>query len=331
MTPKKIAIYGSGAFGTALALSCLRAGQEVTLITRRQEGAVQLAQQRCNSQYLPGIPLPESLKITADLDVLKSSEMVLLATPAQSLFEVLAELKPFFNPQSPLVLCAKGIDRQHQMLLSDVAKQQVTNPIALLSGPSFAIEIAQDQPTAVMLAADSQELAIELSHALRQVNFRCYATDDVIGIQIAGAVKNVIAIASGIVYGRAFGFNTRAALLSRGLAEMCRLGLAMGAKQETFLGLAGTGDLILTGTSENSRNFRFGRIWGETLSRQHTFDQMAGKVVEGFATAQVLKEMAARYQVRMPICQNVYDLLYTDQPLPAIIESLLSQQSDLEI
>lgn len=331
MKPKKIAIYGSGSFGTALALSCLRAGQEVTLVTRQSEVALQLTEQRCNHRYLPEIILPDALNITANLDILKSSELILLATPAQSLFAVLGDLKPYLDPKCPLILCAKGIDRQHQMLLSDLAKQQVSNPIALLSGPSFAIEIAQDQPTAVMLAADSLELAIDLSKSLRHANFRCYATDDVIGVQVAGAVKNVIAIASGIVYGRLFGVNTRAALLSRGLAEMCRLGLAMGAKPETFLGLAGTGDLILTGTSELSRNFRFGKIWGETLSREKTFEQMAGKTVEGFATAEVLKDIAARYHIRMPICQNVYDLLYTDKPLQDIIESLLSRQSDLEI
>lgn len=328
---KKIAVYGSGAFGTALALSCVRAGQDVTLITRHPDIALQLSKDHSNSHYLPGILLPESLKITADLSTLGTSQLVLLATPAQFLFDVLKKLKPYFNPQCPLILCAKGIDRHHQMLLSDVAKQYVTNPIALLSGPSFAMEIAQNQPTAVMLGADSQELAITLSHSLRHENFRCYATDDMVGLQIAGAVKNVIAIASGIVCGQSFGMNTRAALLSRGLAEMCRLGLAMGAKQETFLGLAGMGDLVLTATSENSRNFRFGKIWGETLSREQTLAKMAGKVVEGFVTAEVLKNIAARYQVRMPICQNVYDLLYTDKPLSLIIESLLSRQSDLEI
>ena len=331
MKPKNISIYGSGAFGTALALSCLRAGQNVTLITRQPEIALQLAKQRYNHRYLPEILLPDSLNITADLTTLKSSDLILLATPAQSMFTVLGNLNPYITPKCPLVLCAKGIDRQYKMLLSDVAKQQTSNPIALLSGPSFAIEIAQNHPTAVMLAADSLDLAIDLSKSLRHANFRCYATDDVVGIQVAGAVKNVIAIASGIVYGRLFGVNTRAALLSRGLAEMCRLGLAMGAKQETFLGLAGTGDLILTGTSDISRNFRFGKIWGETLSREKTIEKMAGKIVEGFATAEVLKDIAAHYQIRMPICQNVYDLLYTDKPLQDVIESLLSRQSDLEI
>jgi glycerol-3-phosphate dehydrogenase (NAD(P)+) len=331
MKSKNISIYGSGAFGTALALSCLRAGQNVTLITHQPEIALQLTEQRCNHRYLPEIILPDSLSITADLTALKSSNLILLATPAQSLFDVLVDLKPYLDQKCPLILCAKGIDRQHQMLLSEVAKQQITNPIALLSGPSFAIEIAQNHPTAVMLAADSLDLAIDLSKALRHANFRCYATNDVVGIQVAGAVKNVIAIASGIVYGRSFGMNTRAALLSRGLAEMCRLGLAMGAKQETFLGLAGTGDLILTGTSDLSRNFRFGKIWGETLSREKTIEKMAGKTVEGFATAEVLKKIATQHQVRMPICENVYDLLYTDKPLQDIIESLLSRQSDLEI
>ncbi|WP_032112978.1 NAD(P)H-dependent glycerol-3-phosphate dehydrogenase [Candidatus Paracaedibacter symbiosus] len=331
MTLKKIAVYGSGAFGTALAISCVRAGQDVALLTRSPVTAAILNADRRNERYLPGITFPESLKISHDLKNLTSSDLILLATPAQSLFTVLADLKPYLNPMTPLILCAKGIDRQHQMLLSDVAKQQVSNPIAMLSGPSFAIEIAQNQPTAVMLAAESLEDAIALSQPLRHANFRCYASEDLVGVQIAGAVKNVIAIASGIVYGKAFGNNTRAALLSRGLAEMCRLGLAMGAKQETFLGLAGVGDLILTGTSELSRNFCFGKIWGETLSRETAMAAMAGKVVEGSATAEVLKSIAEQHQVRMPICQNVYDLLYTAKPLQEIIDALLSHQSNLEI
>lgn len=331
MTFKNISAYGSGSFGTALAISCVRSGQNVTLFSRSQETAAYLNQKRCNDRYLPDIFLPPQLQITADMERLRDSDLILLATPAQSLHDTLKTIQPYLNPACPLILCAKGIDRQFQMLLSDVAKQQVANPIALLSGPSFAIEIAQNQPTAVMLAAENLDLAIELSKPLRHQNFRCYATDDMTGVQIAGAVKNVIAIASGIVYGRSYGINTRAALLSRGLAEMCRLGLAMGAKHDTFLGLAGVGDLILTGTSELSRNFRFGKTWGETLSREETFNKMAGKVVEGFATAEVLKSIAERYQVRMPICQNVYELLYTDKPLQEIIDSLLSQQSNLEI
>lgn len=331
MNSKTISVYGAGSFGTALAISCVRTGQNVTLFTRNLEGATELNQKRQNTPYLPNIQLPEKLRITDNKEKLYESDLILLATPAQSLSSVLDTLQPYLNPSCPLILCAKGIDRQFQMLLSDVAKQKVANPIALLSGPSFAIEIAQNQPTAVMLAAENLDLAIELSQSLRHQNFRCYATDDRIGVQIAGAVKNVIAIASGIVYGRSYGMNTRAALLSRGLAEMCRLGLAMGAKHETFLGLAGVGDLILTGTSELSRNFRFGKIWGETLSREETFHQMAGKIVEGFATAEVLKSIAERYQIRMPICQNVYELLYTDKPLQEIIKSLLSHQSNLEI
>lgn len=328
---KNISVYGSGAFGTALAISCVRAGQKVTLFSRSQETATALNQKRFNDRYLPDILFPKELQITANLEKLRDSNLILLATPAQSLHDTLNTLQPYLNPACPLILCAKGIDKQFQMLLSDIAKKQVANPIALLSGPSFAIEIAQNHPTAVMLAAERLELAIELSKLLRHQNFRCYATDDMIGVQIAGAVKNVIAIASGIVYGRSYGINTRAALLSRGLAEMCRLGLAMGAKQETFLGLAGVGDLILTGTSELSRNFRFGKTWGETLSREETLSMMSGKVVEGFATAEVLKNIAERYQVRMPICHNVYELLYTDKPLQEIIDSLLSQQSNLEI
>lgn len=331
MMPKKIAVYGAGAFGTAMAISCVRANQDVTLVTRSQAVADILNTERCNQGYLPGITFPDKLSVSSDQTVLRQSDFILLATPAQSLFAVLENLKPFFSPTAPLILCAKGIDRQRKMLLSDIVRQQVPNPVAMLSGPSFAIEIAQGHPTAVMLAAESLEDAIMLSQALRHTNFRCYASDDLIGIQIAGAVKNVIAVASGIVYGKAYGNNTRAALLSRGLAEMCRLGMAMGARQETFLGLAGVGDLLLTGTSELSRNFFFGKILGETLSHEAAMAAMLGKTVEGVATAGVLKNLAETYQVHMPICCNIYDLLYAEKPLQDIIEALLSSQADLEI
>jgi len=331
MSFKEIAIYGSGAFGTAMALSCVRAGCNVTLIARDDATAEFIQSSRKNEKYLPGIEIPQPIQVTANLAALTQSDLVVLATPAQSLFTILNTLKPFLKRDVPIIICAKGIDKTHYLLLSDIVKQQVTSPIGLLSGPSFAIEIAQNQPTAVMLAAESLDLAIALSQPLRHETFRCYATNDLIGTQIAGAVKNVIAIASGIVYGKSFGNNTRAALLSRGLAEMCRLGLAMGAKSETFLGLAGMGDLLLTGTSEQSRNFRFGKIWGETNSKQAAVTTMQGKVVEGVATAEALQSLATQYQVRMPICKSVHDLIYKDIPLEMVIKSLLASQSDVEI
>lgn len=331
MNSKKISVYGAGAFGTAMALTSLRAGHKVTLVSRTVEKAEKLKKEGLKVLGWLDIPLPDSLMITAEIEKLAESDIIFLAIPAQSLYSVLENLRSAFSSSTPLILCGKGIDRAHQLLLSDVAQQQVSNPIALLSGPSFAVEIARNHPAAVMLAAKELGLAIELSQLLRHINFRCYASDDVVGVQIAGAVKNVIAIAAGIVEGRNFGANSRAALLARGLAEMCRLGLAMGAKQETFLGLAGMGDLILTGTSDLSRNFYFGKLLGQSLSKIYAEEQMAGKVVEGYATAEVLKTIADQYQVRMPICQNVYELLYTHKPLDDIIEGLLSRQADVEI
>lgn len=330
MNQKKIAVYGAGAFGTAMALSCERVGHQVFLLARDEEVADKIRMSRHNDKYLPDIYIPEPIQITADLAEINHCDLVIIATPAQSLFSTLEIVKPFAL-KIPLIICAKGIDKQRHVLLSDAAKQVVSNPLGFLSGPSFASEIAHNQPTAVMLAAESLDLAIALSQPLRHGAFRCYATDDLIGVQVAGAVKNVIAIVSGIVHGMSLGSNTRAALLSRGLAEMCRLGVAMGAKSETFLGLAGMGDLLLTGTSEQSRNFRFGKIWGETFSKDAAFTAMQGRVVEGVATADALQEMITKYKVRMPICKSVYDLIYGKIDLNTVIETFLASQADVEI
>lgn len=336
MTQKaKIVVVGSGAFGTALALSALRAQASVTLIARRPEFAYELKEIRINSRYLGDIFLPEALDITSDLSSLETADFALLATPAQKTLEVIENIKPALRGGTPLVLCAKGIHLEQQKLLSQVIVPVLPNPICVLSGPSFAIEVAKNLPTAVILAGPTIEQALPIAQALRHDRFRCYASDDMIGVQVGGAVKNVIAIASGIVYGKQLGQNAQAALLSRGLAEMTRIGMALGGDQQTFMGLAGVGDLILTGSSMTSRNYSLGAELGKGRSLEEILGSRAS-VTEGVATSAALYHLTQSRNIYAPIINAVYHILHAPPAnlpngvLGTTIEALLSRQSDTE-
>lgn len=323
---KKIVVVGAGAFGTALAMTSSRCGHQTVILARNLELIQAIEQTLENKRYLPGIKLPSDLKMTANPESVRAADAVILATPAQCLAETCQQLSPFLNPGTPIIIAAKGIDRQRLQPLSDVARGILSNPIAILSGPSFAIEMAHSLPTAVMIAADNLDLASDLSSLLRHSHFRCYASSDLIGVQIAGAVKNVIAIASGITRGRNLGENASAALLSRGLAEMTRLGTVMGGRIETFLGLAGVGDLILTGSSQKSRNFSLGYALGQGQTLE---DILKGRhtTTEGVATAAAVMQLAKTHSVRMPICHSIHDLLHCQANLDLIIENLLARQA----
>lgn len=327
-----ISIVGAGAFGTALALSSLKTGARVTLLTRRPEMAEDLSRNRMNQRYLKDSNLPDSLFISSNPEVLQESDLILLATPAQSMDESVVGLRPFFKSMTPLVICAKGIHLEQKALLSNVLRPLVSNPLAILSGPSFAIEMAQNLPVAVMIAAETLETATQISHQLRHDRFRCYATDDMIGVQVGGAVKNVIAIASGIVAGRKLGQSAQAALLSRGLVEMTRIGLSLGARRETFMGLSGVGDLILTGSSMTSRNYSLGHEIGMGRSLEEILSERIG-VIEGIATSSAVYFMGRKSiagKIYTPIIDAVYHLLHTKISLEETIDTLLSRQSDTE-
>ncbi|MBX3487003.1 MAG: NAD(P)-dependent glycerol-3-phosphate dehydrogenase [Candidatus Paracaedibacteraceae bacterium] len=326
---KHVVVIGAGAFGTALALSTLKANQNVTLYARRPELVDELNLKRLNDRYLPDIPLPKELTITNDLSVLKTADVVLLATPAQHTDHVIDDLKPWLKVSTPLVICAKGIHRVEKSLLSGIARRRVANPVAVLSGPSFADELALSAPTAVMLACQEIDVAESIAKQLRHSVLRCYVSQDIIGVQAAGACKNVIAIASGIVDGLGMGCNTRAALLSRGLAEMMRLGVALGGETETFLGLAGVGDLFLTATSSKSRNYSFGLQLGqgesmdEILGRRHS-------VTEGVATTAAVYDIAQELAVYAPLTQAIYRVLHEKESIRSVITDILSRQSERE-
>lgn len=322
-------VYGAGAWGTALALSGLQTGKKVTLLARCSEFAQKLQDQAENKRYLPGIQLPSSLSLTADLHVLEKPAFLLLASPAQATKDTIARIQSFLSPNSPIIICAKGIDQNSLQFLSHIIRDHLPNPLAVLSGPSFADEVAKNLPTAVTIAADSLTLAQDICIALRHAHLRCYASDDLIGVQVGGAVKNILAIASGILHGKNLGNNAAAALLTRGIAEIRRLGLALGAQSDTFLGLSCLGDLILTSSSHQSRNFSLGYALGtgeklpDILAQRHS-------VTEGIATAKAVHKIAIQHHARMPICEGVYQLLYENKDIDHLIAELLSSQTILE-
>jgi glycerol-3-phosphate dehydrogenase (NAD(P)+) len=275
---------------------------------------------RENPVFLPGIPLPAGLTATTNLADMAGCDIILLVVPAQHLRSVLASAA--FPAITPLVLCAKGIEAGSHALMVDVARVSVPNPIAILSGPSFAAEVARGLPCAITLACADAGLGERLVSAMARPTFRLYQSDDVVGAEIGGAVKNVLAIACGVVDGAGLGLNARAALIARGFAEMTRFGIARGARAETLAGLSGLGDLVLTCSSENSRNFRLGVGLGQG---RPLADLLAGPAVaEGAATAPVLVEAARATGVEMPISEAVAALL-AGAPVGQTITALLSR------
>jgi glycerol-3-phosphate dehydrogenase (NAD(P)+) len=323
---KRCAVIGAGAWGTALAAVAARAGIATILWARDSTVADTLNRRHENPVYLPGIPLDPAIAATADIaSALAGADAALMVVPAQFLRGVLVGMAPFLSADLPLLLCAKGIESGSLKTMSEIAGEVVPqSPIAVLSGPSFAAETARGLPTAVTIASRDAGLAERFIAALGGVRFRPYSSADPIGVEIGGAVKNVLAIACGIVEGRGLGDNARAGLITRGLAEIVRLGLAKGARAETFRGLSGLGDLVLTCTAAQSRNYAL----GAALGRGKTLDEaQAGRrsVVEGVATAAAVAKLATRLQVEMPITAAVDAVLHRGMAIEAMIDGLLSR------
>ncbi len=302
----KIGVIGGGAWGTALAQVAARGGEPVTLWAREAEVVSGINTSHENGVFLPGVPLSDTIRATDDLTDLTACDALLVVAPAQHVRSVLTQIDV---GTTPLVLCAKGIEAGTRLLVGDVARAVAPNArLAVLSGPTFAHEVAAGQPTAVTLACEDGALRDALATRLASPAFRPYASSDVVGAEIGGAVKNVLAIACGVVDGAGLGLNARAALIARGFAEMTRFGLARGARSETLAGLSGLGDLVLTCSSTNSRNFSLGvglgqgRAAGELLADRRT-------VAEGAFTAPVLREAAVEAGVDMPVVAAVCDLL----------------------
>lgn len=319
-----IAVIGAGAWGTALALVAARAGHEVTLFARRSDHVAEINRSRENARYLPGIPIPAEISVTADFDVAKA-ELLLLVVPAQHVREVSARIASTIPPGTPVVVCAKGIERTSGALMSEILAETMPEAIpAILSGPNFADEVASGLPAAATLACANEAMGHEIVAALGGPAFRPYRSTDIIGAETGGAVKNVLAIACGIAAGRGLGENARAALVTRGLAEMSRFALARGAAPETLMGLSGLGDLVLSCTSDKSRNFALGEALGNGASLSGARAEFTG-VTEGVHTAAILVRLAGEAGVEMPLCAAVDAVLNEGADIDETITAVMAR------
>ena len=314
-----VAVIGAGAWGTALAGVAARAGRDVVLYARNAERAAEIAATRINPK-LADVQLALNIAVTHDLELATRADILLVATPAQSLRDAVTALAPHLRKDTPVVACAKGIERGSHQFMTEVIAETAGDAVpAILSGPSFADDVARGLPTAVTLAAKDEALAASLVQALGSSTFRPYHSSDVRGVEIGGAAKNVLAIAAGIVVGRKLGASAQAALTTRGFSELARFGRACGARAETLVGLSGLGDLILTCSSPQSRNFALGLALGRGKPRP------LGKLSEGEFTAPVLIELAASQNVDMPVSKAVAAILSGTVTIDAAIEGLLTR------
>ncbi|MCU7553290.1 NAD(P)H-dependent glycerol-3-phosphate dehydrogenase [Alteromonas sp. ASW11-19] len=313
MDPSSVSVLGAGSYGTALAFCLARNNTPTLLWGRDRAHMADLAEHRENRRYLPGATLPEALRIEANLDTaVAASRDILVVVPSHAFRLTLETIKPFLQPGQRLIWATKGLEPGTGRLLREVAVDVLGDdyPLAVLSGPTFAKEMVAGLPTAISLSSADDALNNEFAAKLHCArSFRVYTNPDIIGVQLGGAVKNVIAIGAGLADGLGFGANARTALITRGLAEMRRLGVALGAQPETFMGMAGLGDLVLTCTDNQSRNRRFGLALGQGKGVDTAIEEI-GQVVEGYRNTDEVHILAARMQVEMPICEQIYEVLY---------------------
>ncbi len=322
---EQIGIIGGGAWGTVLALIARKTGRSVVLWAHEPEVVASINDSHVNDAFLPGVTLDPEIRATSDPLEAVASDVVFLATPAQHLRRLCERVRGGWKRKVPAIICAKGIEQNTGLLMSEVVSEVLPQaPIAVLSGPTFAIEVAHDLPTAVTAATEHTRLGTAIAENFSTGRFRIYRSKDPVGAQIGGAVKNVMAIGCGIVEGRELGDNARAAMMTRGLAEIVRLGAAKGAQTETMMGLSGVGDLILTSASMQSRNFSLGFALGRG---EKAADILAGRrsVAEGVYTASSVNAMAARLGVDMPICLAVDAVLHHGADVDRTIASLLAR------
>lgn len=327
-----IAILGAGSWGTALALYLSRQGQRVRLWTHNAKEAATMQAARVNNRYMPGLVFPDSLQPVADLaEAVADLQDILIATPSSAFRQTLIALKPLLSSPKRIVWVTKGLDPQTGQLLHDVALDELgdQHAYAILSGPSFAREVAAGLPTAVVAASDDTEFAKDLVRRFNSQVFRVYSSNDMVGVEIGGIVKNVLAIATGIADGMNLGANARSALITRGLAEIMRLGNALGGHQETIMGLTGVGDLVLTCTDDQSRNRRFGLALSKQKTPQEA-EKEIGQVVEGKRNAELVVQLAHEYHVEMPITEAVWEILRGNLTAKEAMQLLLSREPKAE-
>ena len=322
-----IAVLGAGSWGTALAIQFARTGRPATMWGIEVDEIRAMARERCNSAYLPGVPFPDPLVVTTRLDeALDGAGDVLIAVPSHAFRETLQRIGDGRIRPGNLAWATKGFETLTGLLPHQVAAQMLHPgvPTAVLSGPTFAAEVAAGLPSAVTIASADAANARRLAEAISTETFRAYTSTDIVGVEVGGATKNVLAIGAGISDGLGFGANTRIALVTRGLMEMTRLGLALGAQQETFMGLSGIGDLVLTCTDDQSRNRRFGLKLAQGVSVLEAREAI-GQVVEGYYAARAVRSVAARLKVELPIVEQIYNIIYEGLSPRQAVSALMSR------
>lgn len=329
-----VTVIGAGSYGTSLAILLARNGHETLLWGHNPDKMAILQNDRQNRQFLPDIPFPEQLQIEADLaTAVASAPILLIVVPSHAFGSILKQIKPLLRKDSKIVWATKGLEVDTGRLLQDVAREVLGDkiPLAVISGPTFAKEVASGLPTAVTVASTDEQFLTELQNLFHcSKSFRVYSSKDFIGVQLGGAVKNVIAIGAGLSDGLGFGANARTALITRGLAEMMRLGEALGADPATFMGMAGLGDLVLTCTDNQSRNRRFGILLGQNKSIQEA-QEIIAQVVEGCRNTKEVWSLAQKYHVDMPITEQIYKVLYEHKDPKQAAMSLLGRSQKEEL
>jgi len=327
LSHEPVAVLGAGSWGTALAIQFARAGHPTRLWTRSAADAAAMRGERRNARYLPEGRFPEAIEVHEDLaGAVKDAVAIIIAVPSHALRTLLRQLKPILARDARLAWATKGFELDTGKLPHQVAYEVLGDryPVAVLSGPTFAREVGMGLPTAMTIASPDAEFARQLAKSLHATNFRAYTSTDIVGVEVGGAVKNVLAVGAGLCDGLGFGANTRIALITRGLTEITRLGVALGAQPETFMGLAGLGDLVLTSTDNQSRNRRFGLALAAGRTVQQALEDI-GQVVERYSAARAVHEVAVREKVDMPIVAGIYRVLYEKQPAKDVVKDLMTR------
>lgn len=320
---KKIAVIGAGGWGLALGLLLHEKGNEVIFWCYDEGEKEDILQHRENKRCLPGIKIPIEIKFTCDMkEVLLGADVAILAVPSKAIRTTAHRMQEAIAPHTIVVNVSKGIEDGSLLCLAEVIEEELRNPVVVLSGPSHAEEVARHIPTTVTVSSHDMAKAVEIQELFMNQYFRVYTNEDLIGVELGGALKNVIALAAGTVEGMGYGDNTKAALITRGIAEMTRLGVAMGGKQATFSGLTGIGDLVVTCTSGHSRNRRAGELVGQGFTIEEAM-QKVNMVVEGVPTTKAAYNLMRKYQVEMPILEAIYGVLFEKQPVKETIDRLM--------
>lgn len=330
---RRVAILGAGSWGTTLAIVLSRAGRGVTLWSRDAAHATQLAGERVNARYLPGVRIPDEVRCTASLeDAVASADRIVVAVPSQGMRALAVRLAPLVREGQAILSATKGIEAESATRMSELLREQLPRtPLAVLSGPNIAREIASGLPAPTVVASGDLAVAADFQELVGTPSFRAYRNDDVVGVELAGALKNVIALGAGAIDGMGLGDNSKAGFITRGLAEIARLGVAAGANPLTFAGLAGFGDLVATAFSKHSRNRSAGELLAQGRSLEEIRRALGGQVLEGVGTAAAARRLSRRFGVEMPIADATYDVLFEGRSIRESVSALMAREQTDEL